>query len=359
MTWLFENPFERRPIVIVEDHLNHLDDICEQLQADQPGLFRLITLVGLDAGGPDTRQDVNRWLRIYPEVKVAAHLASEDAQQLVGQFPDRLLPIPSELLKSSGPIGLSELLAGLVRPGGFLLQDVQLDNLHFIPADRKWESIRLLTTQVRALIPGRPSVVWFMSNKSNPFHEVYGALTGLNFDPNHFLDKDDLARRVISVFLEFLEESMPFSLRVTQDDGAIYETAVGEEDLLDVMNGVDLALWQTDTALRLGGRLIKGDVLDRKVDSAEGRAWQALVVDRFGERTGVETKRFGELKAPKELDERYDSIEINGWGSRLAWGLRSLLQAVDPKTLIETRDGTYRLSDRLQVGWVVRNFLTD
>ncbi len=358
MTWLCEEGLERRPIIVVEDHLNHLSDICRRLRAEQPELLRLVTLVGLDQRGPDTRRDVRRWLRDYPAIQVAAHLTVEDGRQLAERHPGRLLPIRSELLESAAPTELAELIAGLLRPGGFLLQDVQLETLRFIPADRLWLSIRILTTRVRDSVPGRPPVCWFMSNKKNPFQGVRQSLKDLGFEPDQFLDKDDLEGEVTSTFQDFLEEAMPFSLRVTKHGELIGDTVVGEEDLPDVMNGVDLALWQTnDTLLRLGGRSVKGEVLERQFDSIDGRAWRELVVDRFGQRAGVPTRRFGELRSRETPDDvDYDEMQISARGTRLAHRMRTVLRG-DPKSVLETRDGTYRLADHLRVGRVTRSAL--
>ncbi len=356
MTWVFEKGFQRRPIVVIEDHLNHLSDICEWLQAEDPNLLRLVTLVGLDQGGPDSRRSVRDWLQEYPAIQVAAHLAEEDAPERTRRYPDRLLYIASDLLSSASPVELSELIPSLVRPGGFLLQDVQLETLHFIPADRRWESIRRLTAVVRGMVPGRPPVCWFMSNKRNPFRRLRNALKDLNFEPRHFLDKDDLEKYVVPTIQGFLEDSMPFSLRVTQHGELICDTVVGEEDLDDVMSGTDLTLWQAGDALRLGGRLIKGGVLKRDFDGAEGTAWRELVADRFAQGGGVKTRRFGELRspdAPAGMPREDDAIRE--WAYGLVYNMRSVVQGANPKSVLKNKNKTYYLADRLRVGWVTPN----
>ena len=53
----------------------------------------------------------------------------------------------------------------MLRPGGLVLQDIQLATLGFIPPDRWWESIYLANT-VRGMFAENPPTCRFLSNKS-------------------------------------------------------------------------------------------------------------------------------------------------------------------------------------------------
>ena len=58
------------------------------------------------------------------------------------------VPDPGDLADAAS---LARAIARLLRPGGLIVQDVQLSTLPFLPADRWWESIYVAAT-VRGLI---------------------------------------------------------------------------------------------------------------------------------------------------------------------------------------------------------------
>ena len=85
----------------------------------------------------------------------------------------------------------------LLRPGGVLIQDVQLGTLPFVPADRWWESIYLAAT-VRGMFPARPPTVRFLSNKRG-YSATFGRdLLDAGFDPRDVMDKSALRDVVVA-----------------------------------------------------------------------------------------------------------------------------------------------------------------
>src|SRR6185369_14348183 len=159
MSWVRPSGFAPRCLVIVEDHLHHVTEILAALAAADPGLPAWATVVCLDAPGPDTTAAVRSWLEIYRGLQVASApgeggLSAEPAARWQALDP-AVFTSASRFCSTVG---------GLLRPGGLLLQDIQLSTLRFISEERWWESI-VLANAVRGQLSDRPPSCLFLSNK--------------------------------------------------------------------------------------------------------------------------------------------------------------------------------------------------
>ncbi|HVR98191.1 MAG TPA: hypothetical protein VMW27_16350 [Thermoanaerobaculia bacterium] len=334
MTWVGETGFARRPIVVVEDHLHHVSELLEALASTDETVLARMTVVCLDRPGPDTDRVVGRWLRTWPRLQVAAAGEGSDGRQA---------PLDPSLFDNAHRF--CRTLAGMLRPGGMLLQDIQLSTLRFIPADRWWESIFLAST-VRGMFPEGPPVCRFLSNKRG-YEATFGRdLLDAGFDPRDVIDKNDLATVVVPVVRSFLDRAFPLLLEVVQGSAPLPDAAVarGEIDVREVESALDLVLWCGETGVEVGGRLLAdGRRLALKAGSQEALTWTALVEDRLAGGAGVPVLEVGRRLAP----EGAERAELTNLAARHIHGLRGRLQ---DGAAIVTAHHAYRLSERLKVG---------
>jgi hypothetical protein len=341
MTWFGETGFARRPVVAVEDHLHHVSELLDALAA--PGLLEQVTVVCLDRPGPDTDRAVERWLAAFPGLQVAA---SWD-----GPAPPadpRFLPLDRALFEDSNRF--SRAVAGLLRPGGLLIQDVQLSTLRFLPADRWWESIFLAST-VRGMFADRPPACRFLSNKRG-YQATFGRdLLEAGFDPRDVLDKSELSSVVVPVIRSFLERSFPLVLRFAlgkEEEPQTRALARVEPERLEAERELDLVLWSLDPVVELGGRLIEGPPGSRvalKPGSQEAATWAGLLEDRLAGGDGLPVVEVGRRLAP----EGAGKAEMTNLAARHLHVLRGRL--TDGGAIV-TLHHAYRLSDRLRIGRV-------
>jgi hypothetical protein len=322
MTWGEARGFERRPIVVVEDHLYHITQLLEALSGMAPDLLAQTTVLCLERPGPDTDATVERWRADYPDLQVAAAATS-------GSLDPQVFTAANVFCRT---------LAGMLRPGGLLVQDIQLSTLTFLPADRWWESI-YLAASVRGMFPSRPPACRFFSNKRG-----YGATFGRDlveagFDPRDVIEKDELSRVVVPALRSYLERHFPWRLE---------GVAVGstEEDRREVEEGMDLVVWiDPDGAISLGGRMLARR-LQLKSGSQEGITWQRLIADRLDGGSGIPVLEVGERLAP----EGALRAELTNVAARHLHLLRSRLE--DPGAIM-TAQHAYRLRDGVRVGRAV------
>jgi hypothetical protein len=344
MTWVGAAGFARRPLVAVEDHLHHVSELLETLAAASPAdasLLALTTVVCLDRSGPDTTRLAAGWLEAYPGLQVAARLEGE------GDVPAPLRPRRSALDPAvfADAHRFCKTVAALLRPGGLLLQDIQLATLAFIPPDRWWESIYLANT-VRGMFAGSPPACRFLSNKRG-YEATFGRdLLDAGFDPRDVMDKGDLPGMVTPVVRAYLARAFPLRLQIPNvPDAAVAKT---EEDRREIEAGLDLVLWAGEP-VELGGRLLpEGDRkrVALRAGSQEAVTWSELLADRFDDGDGVPVLEVGARLAP----EGAGRAEITNLAARHLHGLRSRLQ---DGSAIVTANHAYRLADGLRMGRVV------
>jgi len=331
----------RRPIVIVEDHLFHVTELLAALAAASPGVVRHVGVVCLERRGPDTERAIAAWLAAYPGLAVAAEAdgPSGDAS--------RLMPLDPGVFASAPR--LAARLAAALRPGGLLVQDVQLQTLSFIPADRWWESIYLAST-VRGTFAERPPEVRFLSNKRGYEATFGGDLLEAGFDPRDVMAKGDLARAVVPTLLGHLDRRFPLALAAAGPEGPLPPWRLGRADRAEIEAAVDLLLWESDDGVvELAGRaLAAGEVKGRlamKSGSHEAATWRRLIDDRLAGGPGVPVVEIGARLAP----EGALKPEITNAAARHLHVLRGRL--ADAGAVV-TGGHAYRLAERLTVGVV-------
>jgi hypothetical protein len=313
----------RRPIVVVEDHLFHVNELLQALAAEAPEILPHLAVLCLERPGPDTTAAVERWRASWPGVRVAVPSTLD----------------PQVLLAANA---FCRTLAGMLRPGGLLLQDIQLATLSFVPADRWWESIYLAAT-VRGMFASRPPVCRFFSNKRG-YEATFGReLAEAGFDPRDVIEKGDLRQVLVPTLRSFLGRRFPWALE-TKDEEPI---AVGatEEDRREAEAELDLVAWLgADGSVELGGRAVAGEKrLRLRPDSPEGVTWTSLIADHFSGGEGLPVIDIGERLAPAGALR----AEATNAAARHLHLLRSRLS--DPGVIVTARHA-YRLREDLEVG---------
>jgi hypothetical protein len=345
MSWVSAAGFARRPLVFVEDQLHHVGELLAAIAESDRPLLAQVTAVCLDRPGPDTSRYVERWLAAYPEVQLAAAVAEPK---------DRLRPLKAEVF--AGSSRYCKEIAALLRPGGLLVQDVQLSTLTFLPEERWWESIFLAST-VRGMFAVQPPAARFLSNKRG-YEATFGRdLLDAGFDPRDVMDKEELAGTVIPVLRGYLDRSFPWRLQLVRGAAQGGELAMsgGEGDAREVEEGLDLVLWRKGGAVELAGRLVGGAGgagspgerrrLSLRPGSHEARTWCDLVEDRLAGGSGIAVVEVGKRVAPVGADR----AELTNLAARHVHGLRARLS--NPGALL-TVDHAYRLDPELGVGRV-------
>jgi len=340
MTWVGATTFARRPLVVAEDHLHHVTELLGVLAEMEPSILALTTVLCLDRAGPDTTRLVEQWLEAYPSLQVAASFGPRDE----GPPDVRRAALDPGVFESANRFCKG--LAGMLRPGGLLLQDIQLSTLGFIPADRWWESIYLAST-VRGMFAENPPTCRFLSNKRG-YEATFGRdLIDAGFNPRDVMDKGELRAMVLPVVRAYLDRTFPFELQIACSGERPPAAAVAktEEDRREVESDLDLVVWHGAPAVEIGGRILMGERrIAFKPGSQEAVTWSELVDDRLRGGSGVPVLEVGERIAP----EGAGRAEMTNLAARHIHGLRSRLE----EGAIVTAHHAYRLAEGLRIGRV-------
>lgn len=323
-----------RPLVIVEDHVYHIERILELVAADFAELIAQMSVVCLDAPGPDTTAAVAGWQRRWPRLQV---LASSDAVPAVARLDPVVLTQASAYQRR---------IAALVRPGGLLLSDVQLETLSFVDRDRWSESI-FLANAVRGSFARTPPRCVFMSNKRG-FAATFGRdLVEVGFDPRDVLAKDAMASTLVPFLRQALFEAFPWSLVCTSSEEPLW-VGRGVEAIEQVTSEVDLVLWPPRSGkLRISGRALasRSKVSELAADGLEATTWTELIAARIAGASGVPVADVGRRVA----DDDATRAEQSNAAAKHVYALRKRL---DDPAAITTADHCYRLRDDLVAGQV-------
>jgi hypothetical protein len=314
MLWADEAGGTRRPIVAIDDHLYHTNELLTALDGTAPDLLAQTTVCALDRPGPDTDAAVTEWAARYPQVRVVTMtgLRTTGDGADYGSFARRI--------------------AGLVRPGGIVLQDIQLETLSFVPADRWWESI-YLGAAVRGFFPERPPVIRFCSNKRG-YDATFGKdLLDAGFDPRDVMDKTQIATVVVPGLRRLFATQFPRRLR----SSAPGDLSVSDADRAEVERECDVVLWRTGSGATLGGRSA-GSTATLKAGAPEIQTWQQLIDDRLVGGDGVPVVDIGARLAEAGAER----AEQTNLAARHLHSLRSRLRDSDS---IVTAHHRYRLRD--------------
>ncbi|HEV8577672.1 MAG TPA: hypothetical protein VGX68_01210 [Thermoanaerobaculia bacterium] len=341
MSWVASTGFTRRPLVVAEDHLHHVTELLNVLAEADASILPLTTVVCLDRAGPDTARLLAQWLAMYPALQVAASIGPGDEASGLSRFA----ALDAAVFENANRF--CKAVAGMLRPGGLLLQDIQLSTLKFIPPDRWWESIYVAST-VRGMFAENPPICRFLSNKRG-YEATFGRdLIDAGFNPRDVMDKSELRTMVAPVVRSYLERSFPFRLRIVHgpSDAAVAKT---EEDQREIEGELDLVVWCAGPAVEIGGRLLPGEGERRRLafkpGSQEAVTWIELVDDRIRGGEGVAVVDVGKRIAP----EGAGRAEITNLAARHIHGLRGRLR---DGTAILTAHHAYRLAAGLRVGRV-------
>ena len=316
----------------------HTGDLLAALARQRPDLLGDTTVVAIDRDGPDTSAAVDDWLSRYGTVQVAACVDERD----------RVRAISSTEL--SDAVAFAKCIARLLRPGGILVQDVQLHTLPFIPADRWWESIYAAAT-VRGLFGDAPPAIRFLSNKRGYAATFGRELADAGFDPRDVMDKSELAAAVVPAIAGLFDRAFPLSLHGTGvgDPNPARRWRVGPKHIGqdEIERAFDLILWRADGTVELGGRVVSapGRRVMLKPSTPETATWAAMVSDFLGARAGVPVLAIGERLGPPGAER----AELTNLAARHIHTMRSRLTRPDA---IVTANHRYRLNDGLRVGEV-------
>jgi hypothetical protein len=340
MSWVAPTAFARRPLVVAEDHLHHVTELLAALAEVDPSILAMTTVLCLDRAGPDTSRLVAQWLATYPTLQVAASIGpgAEASRE------SRYAALDPAVFASANRF--CRALAGMLRPGGLVFQDIQLSTLGFIPPDRWWESIYLAST-VRGMFAENPPTCRFLSNKRG-YEATFGRdLIDAGFNPRDVMDKSELREMVVPVVRSYLERAFPLALQIAGGERTPgVAVAKTEEDRREVEGELDLVVWCGGPAVEIGGRLLtEGRRLSLKPGSQEAVTWSELVEDRFQGGDGVPVLEVGQRIAPESAGR----AEITNLAARHIHGLRSRLQ---DGSAIVTAQHAYRLAAGLRVGRV-------
>jgi len=323
MAWLDEPGFERRPLVFVEDHLYHTADLLAAVAAVRPDLVACATAVAIDRPGPDTDATIEDWRTRYPALQIVAPDTATDA------------------------MSFAKLVARLLRPGGILIQDVQLSTLPFLPPDRWWESIYLAAT-VRGLFAASPPAVRFLSNKRG-YSATFGRdLLEGGFDPRDVMDKSALQTAVVPGVIALFDRAFPRTLRARLPPNSARSWPVGDSDTdrNELEQTLDLVLWQGSVS-ELGGRLVGGSNgrVSFRHGSTEADTWQRLIDDALTDGNGLAVVDVGGRIGPAGAER----AELTNLAARHMHTLRGRLRTGDA---IATISHAYRLGDTMRIGSV-------
>jgi hypothetical protein len=319
MNWLNESASERRPLVFVEDHLYHTVDLLTAVRNTRPGLLNYVAVALLDRPGPDTDAAVKSCAAAFPEVAIVTPSAPDVANTA----------------------SFSKWVSRRIRPGGLLVQDVQLGTLPFIPADRWWESIYLAAT-IRGMFPDRPPAVRFLSNKRGYGATFGGEMLEAGFDPRDVMEKTDLAGTVVPALGALFDRQFPNVLETT----AVWPLGDSAADRRDVEESFDLVLWRDTQSVELCGRAIpEPGRITLRPDSPESETWALLVKSQLAGDEGIAVVELGARVGPPEAER----AELTNLAARHIHTLRSRLRSASD---IATVKHAYRLNDRLRVGFI-------
>jgi hypothetical protein len=320
MLWADEAGDMRRPIVAIEDHLYHTGELLQAISAQAPSRLSDLTVCAIDRSGPDTANTIADWRVRYPAVRLLT----------LDELSARDLP------------AFARAIAALVRPGGLVLQDVQLSTLPFVPADRWWESIYIGAT-VRGLFADRPPTIRFCSNKRG-YDATFGKeLLDAGFDPRDVMDKSTMRDIVVPAILRMAAAKFPATLRAT-GGGGIRTIPVSEFDRDDIAGELDLVLALDGGKPVLMGRGVASPATFRP-GSAEATTWAALIEDRLGQGSGLSVIGVGRRLAEPGAER----AELTNLAARHMHALRGRLR--DPDAIV-TANHAYQISAGLSAAIV-------
>jgi len=287
MKWL-DAMVQRRPLVVVEDHW-------------------------LSQRRSWSRRSPTRgrsWLARSPRSpSIAPVLTPTLRYRRLPATPSRVLVVVPDTADLKDPSAAARLIARYLRPGGLLVQDVQLSTLPFVPADRWWESIYCVAATVRGLFAEQAPEVRFLSNKRG-YAATFGRdLAEAGFDPRDVMDKAELSTVVVPTLVRYLDTAFPMRLS-TRISGqrSSWRVSLHDAERRALSSSLDLLLWIDPP--RVGARRAAGQ--DRsagaRAESARGEQRGRILAgpaDRTSRRrSGLSVVSVGERVGPSRRRSR-------------------------------------------------------
>ena len=297
----------------------HTVDLLTAVRETRSRLLDHVAVAVLDRPGPDTDAAVKSCAAAFPEVAIVT-------------------PAASDLANTAS---FSKWVGRRMRPGGLLVQDVQLGTLPFIPADRWWESIYLAAT-IRGMFPDRPPAVRFLSNKRGYGATFGGEMLEAGFDPRDVMEKSDLLGTVVPALGSLFDRQFPNELEAA----GVRPLGDSPADRRDVEEAFDLILWRSAHTLDLSGRaIVEPGRIALRPDSPESETWSLLIKSHLAGDEGIAVVDLGARVGPPHAER----AELTNLAARHVHTLRSRLRSAGD---IATVKHAYRLNDRLRVGIV-------
>lgn len=323
--------FACRPVVFVEDHLYHTAEALEAMAARAPDLLPLVTVCAIDRPGPDTDAAVVEWLARFPTTQLAA-VTTRTHERLKRLSPADLESLPA----------FAAVVSSLLRPGGLLVQDVQLTTLPFIPADRWWQAIFIATT-VRGIRADRAPAVRFLSNKRG-YAATFGRdLAEAGFDPRDVLDKGEVATVGVRAIASLVDRLFPRACRFRFPDAHEQAAWIADDDRADLESTLDVVIWPVTEGIELGGKAVKPAGV--RASGHEAVTWTSLVDDRLANGPGLSVVGVGARVGPADAER----AELTNVAARHIHTLRSRLRDAGD---LATVQHAYRFADRVSVARV-------
>ena len=312
----------------------HTAELLSALAGRRSDLLAHMTVCAVDRAGPDTDARIAEWVDRYPSLQVVARTAARERVR------------PLDAADETDAASFARLLGRLLRPGGILVQDVQLSTLPFLPADRWWESIYVAAT-VRGLFAERAPTLRFLSNKRG-YAATFGRdLLEAGVDPRDVMDKSDLERTVVPAIASLFDRNFPLELEARLGGHLARRWPVGgrDADRREIDDALDIVLWASGQGMDLEGRRVAGET--RRVALREGgheaSTWRQLIEDRLADGPGLPVIAVGERVGPPAAER----AELSNLAARHIHTLRSRLD--DPAAIV-TRNHRYSLAEGLHVG---------
>ncbi len=346
MNWLTDHAFGPRPIVVVEDHVYHISKLLAALHQGASSVLDCVTIVCLDRPGSDTDSAISEYLNLYPTIQIAARVSSE----LSNTFPnDRLLQLPQKVVINQ--MEYCGTIAKMIRSGGMLIQDVELEFLEFVPKDRWWETT-LLATTIRGIFGERRLQCVFFSNKRG-YEATFGAdLFAAGHDPRDVLNKNELEKIVVPKMKRFIDDQFPDCLTWRQNADDKWPQSIpsscSDRERKEISSCLDLILWPIQNkSAYLSGNAIRSSNLEIALsyDSNEYQTWHTMIEDAIRGGPGIPTIEIGFRIAPNGAAK----AEATNAAAR---HIHSLRKRLTDSRLIVTADGYYRIGNGLRIGLV-------
>lgn len=344
--WLDERGFIPRPVVFIDDHGKHHEELCaaltEKFGKESDERLSRCTLVILDKPGPGTQELVVELLESYPTIQIVAGPFDVEFRRTLsvmdswlagsdGLIDDRFKDILGQAKRSRRSLNLAtrfkdfsrnaneserefgQFVSTLIRPGGFLVCDVGLEECIFTRdstenahlkgvraasiACKRQEDKSSGTESTRLIVVSNQNM--FRFDVERQFKEF-----GIDVDAEDLRTKPANYEELINLIGHEACRLFPWRLiRRALPSGDLTTHMVGVKDKKYVNGRIDLCLWPISSTQReLAGRSVRrqSHVLD--VTNNRTVVLQRLIHDHVYGLPGIAPNEFERLISPESKD---------------------------------------------------------